>query len=317
MFRKKETTPKVEGAVAKAVNYEVTIADIARRSERRAWMVAFAAITMSLILAGGYFYMLPLKEKVPFLVMADAYTGTATVAQLREDFVNRSITASEAINRSNVAHFIMARESYDASLIGLGDWKTVYTMSSPDVAAAYTALHARTNPNRPFAVYGKSRAIRVKILSITLLGAGDGTPPKTATVRFQRSVYDKKTAGSQLLDSKIATLEFTYKSNLQMDEEDRIQNPLGFQVTNYRVDNDYAASPAMEIEAAQMPAAVAPVQPDAAALAPMQPQMLPGQTPPMTDGIDGVPAAAPSTTQPIAQPPASSPTNQANGVITR
>lgn len=111
MFRKKETTPKIEGAVAKAVNYEVTIADIARRSERRAWMVAFAAIAMSLILAGGYFYMLPLKERVPFLVMADAYTGTATVAQLKEDFVNRSITASEAINRSNVAHFIMARES--------------------------------------------------------------------------------------------------------------------------------------------------------------------------------------------------------------
>lgn len=111
MFRKKESTPKVEGAVAKAVNYEVTIADIARRSERRAWMVAFAAIAMSLILAGGYFYMLPLKEKVPFLVMADAYTGTATVAQLKEDFVNHSITASEAINRSNVAHFIMARES--------------------------------------------------------------------------------------------------------------------------------------------------------------------------------------------------------------
>lgn len=313
MFRKKETTPKVEGAVAKAVNYEVTIADIARRSERRAWMVAFAAITMSLILAGGYFYMLPLKEKVPFLVMADAYTGTATVAQLKEDFVNRSITASEAINRSNVAHFIMARESYDASLIGLGDWKTVYTMSSPDVAAGYTALHARTNPNRPFALYGKSRAIRVRILSITLLGAGEGTPPKTATVRFQRSIYDKKTAGSQPLDSKIATLEFTYKSNLQMDEEDRIENPLGFQVTEYRVDNDYASSPPMPIEAAQMPAAGLPGQP---AMTP--PEMLqPGQAPPMPEGIDAVTTTPPATAQPMAQPPASSPTNQANGVITR
>ena len=76
MFGKnKNVTPQVENAVAKAVNYEVTVADIARRSEKRAWIVAFTAIVMALILAGGYFYFLPLKEKVPYLVMADAYTG--------------------------------------------------------------------------------------------------------------------------------------------------------------------------------------------------------------------------------------------------
>lgn len=97
--------------VARSVNYEITIADIARRSERRAWWVAFGASTMSLILAGGYFYFLPLKEKVPYLVMADAYTGTSTIARLQGDFSKNSITASEAINRSNVAHFILARES--------------------------------------------------------------------------------------------------------------------------------------------------------------------------------------------------------------
>ena len=48
------------------------------------------------------------------------------------------------------------------------------------------------------------------------------------------------------MDSKIATLEFSYKANLKMDEEDRIENPLGFQVTSYRVDNDYATSPPLE-----------------------------------------------------------------------
>ena len=48
--------------------------------------VAWTAIAMSLLLAGGYYYMLPLKERVPFLVMADAYTGTSTVARLADDF---------------------------------------------------------------------------------------------------------------------------------------------------------------------------------------------------------------------------------------
>src|SRR5687768_11832516 len=187
MSGNKSDTPRVQAAVAKAANFENTIADMARRSERRAWMAAWSAIVMSLILAGGYFYMLPLKEKVPYLVMADAYTGTSTVARLQGDFANNSITASEAINRSNVAHFVMARESYDVALMNVRDWTTVYTMSTPEVSSGYTALHPPNNPQSPYQLYGKTRAIRVKILSIVLIGGGKGITPKGATVRFQRS----------------------------------------------------------------------------------------------------------------------------------
>lgn len=103
----------LQESLRKSSSYEVTIADMARRSERRAWRIAAAATLMSLMLGAGYFYFLPLKEKVPYLVMADAYTGTSTVARLRDDFSKSSITASEAINRSNVAHFILAREGGD------------------------------------------------------------------------------------------------------------------------------------------------------------------------------------------------------------
>ena len=232
----------MDRAIARSVDFELTIADLARRSERRAWTVAMAALATALVLLGGYFYLLPLKQKVPYLVMADAYTGTSTVARLSGDFNDNTIAASEAINRSNIAHFILAREAYDYALIRLRDWTTVYTMASPAVAAAYTRLHAARNPDSPYNIYGKARAIRVSILSIQLLGDG-AAAAKGATVRFQRSVYDNATSISQPLDSKIATLAFAYKPNLAMDEKDRIENPLGFQVTSYRVDNDYAAAP--------------------------------------------------------------------------
>jgi type IV secretion system protein VirB8 len=247
MFNKKSATRKVGEAVAKSVNYELTIADLAKRSERRAWWVAFAAIIMALILAGGYFYMLPLKEKVPYLIMADAYTGTSTVTHLTDDALNRRITTSEAINRSNIAHFLLARESYDAAMINLRDWATVLTMSSPDVAAAYRGLYSPSNAASPYKIHGQDKAIRVKILSIVLIGGGPNAIPRGATVRFQRSLYDKQTGTSRPMDNKIATLEFVYKPNLRMDEQYRIENPLGFQVINYRVDNDYATAPPDEI----------------------------------------------------------------------
>lgn len=264
MLARKESSRKVEEAVSRAVNYELSIADIARRSERRAWWVAFSAIGMSLMLAGGYFYMLPLKQKVPYLVMADAYTGTSTVARLTEDLTHRRISTSEAINRSNVAHFVMARESYDLALLNLGDWTTVQTMASPGVKADYTRLYSSLNPESLFKTYGKDKAIRIKLLSIVLIGGGQGRTPSGATVRFQRSVYDKQSGATQPLDSKIATMEFTYKANLEMDDRNRIENPLGFWVTSYRVDNDYATPAPAEVQG--MVGAQAMVQPAASTI---------------------------------------------------
>ena len=242
MFRRKDPSRKgqVDKAVAKAVSYEITVADLARRSERRAWQVAGAAVLMSLALAGGYYYVLPLKEKVPFLVMADAYTGTATVARLSGTLGMARVGRNEAVNRSNVAQYVLARESYDAAVMGLRDWNLVFTMSSSGVAATHRQRYAATNPNNPIAVYGKERAIRVRILSLTPLGVGADGSFKGASVRIQRTLLDKRTGVQRLLDNQIVTLRFTYRGDLALSEHDRVLNPLGFQVTEYRVDTDYA-----------------------------------------------------------------------------
>lgn len=297
-FRKKTESEKIDGAVASAINYEVTVADLARKSVRRAWIVAFTSLLMSLILLGGYFYLLPLKEKVPYLVMADAYTGTATIAQLKDNSTYQSVTAEEAVTRSNVAHFILARESYDASTVGERDWRTVYTMSSKDVAAQYDTLHSRNNPQSPLNLFGTSRAIRIKILSITPIGGAGSEVPRGATVRFQRTLFDKTTGAASPLDSKIATLEFKYNPNLKMDEEDRIENPLGFQVTDYRVDTDYASPPPTEVPINSLPRVMQPYN-----------NMQPGSAP-----FDQVPAPASITDTAIgaSAPNASGQQNQAN-----
>jgi Type IV secretory pathway, component VirB8 len=329
MFGKKPVeSESVNKAVAKAVNYEISIADLARRSERRAWWVAFGAIILCLLLGGGYYYMLPLKEKVPYLVMADAYTGTSTVSVLKDPGAVRSITASEALARSNVARFITARESYDYEMMGLNDWNTVFSMAPSDTAVGneYRALHAPNNPSAPFFVYGKARSIRVNILSISLLG-GNGKPYTGANVRFQRSIYDKKTGQTTLLDNKFAILGFRYNADLVMKEDLRVENPLGFQVTDYRVDNDYAAMPAPPPSTPQQQApAAAPVQQATPGQVPVQ--QVPGQ--PVAPGANGAmpmqqaPAAPGSApvypgAQPVTAPPMpnAAPQNNGNGANVR
>lgn len=259
MFKKKTASPDIDRAVAQGVSFELTLAERARKSERRAWLVAWSAIVMSLILAGGYFLFLPLKEKVPYLVMADPYTGTASVARLSGNFQDRDVTTEEAINKSNVAQFVLARESYDSGLIGQRNWRTTLSMAGPAVSPAYIALHSESNPERPFRLYGGASSVRTRILSIVLIGGGEGVRPTGATVRFQRSLYDKGRGDAQPLDSRIATLEFTYNQDLRLSEEDRLLNPLGFRVTNYRVDDDFAAATVPEREFPAPPPAPAAV----------------------------------------------------------
>jgi type IV secretion system protein VirB8 len=134
-------------------------------------------------------------------------------------------------------------------------------------------MFSSTDPGGWVKQYGSNQSIRVKLLSIQLIGGGPGKTPRGATVRFQRSLFNKSNGGSRPLDNKIATVEFTYKQNLEMDDQNRIENPLGFWVTSYRVDDDYATAPPAEVPesplAAQapVPASVAPAGSTAAAAA--------------------------------------------------
>ncbi len=318
MLRNKAVTPNVENAVSQSINFEVTVADMAKRSEKRAWFVASTAIIMSLILAAGYFYMLPLKKEVPYLVMADANTGTSTVARLTTDTTYNAVTANEAINKSNVAHFVLARESYDYSLIGTGDWNAVHVMATNDVSAGYRALHAPNKEDTPYKLYGNGKAIRVRILSNTLIGDSNksGVPdangvvakgaPSGASVRIQRVLFEKSTGEIQLLDSKIITLEFSYNPNLKMTDEGRVLNPLGFQVTSYRADNDYSEAPPAEYQRAPAPTA----QP-AETLAP-------GAIPPAPayPGTE-IPTGNPVPVTPNPQIPSTNPPSNVNGANNR
>jgi type IV secretion system protein VirB8 len=291
MFRKKKESQQIDNAVTKSVNFEVSVAELARRSEKRAWVVAFFSLVMCLIVLIGAAFMMPLKEKVPYMVLADPYTGTASVAKLRGDYETvERIGTSEALNRANIGTYVMARESYDYEMWNLRDWNQTFAMSAQNVALEYRDYQdPKKNPNAPNALYGTERSLRIKIMSIT--PKVEATPDQpfrgSAAVRFQRSVYNKRTGLTTLLDNKLATMEFTYNPDLVMSDEDLHLNPLGFQVTAYRLDNDFSGSQpvaappenlsAVDPSAQAQPGQGQPVQGQPAQGQPMQGQPMQGQ----------------------------------------
>ena len=223
-----------------ARDFETSLIDQVRRSERRAWHVAMGAGAMSLLLAGGYALVMPLKEQVPYLVLADPYRGTSSVARLEAG--DTPLSASEAINKSNVAHFVIARESYDWELMNRRDRRVVHAMATGSALKEYQTLYTPSHPDNPDTLYGRNASLRVKILSTVLTwgdAARDGGSVRTpiaASVRFERWLFDKSSGQARLLDTRLATMMVSYDPHLQMNEEGRIENPLGFRVHSYRVD---------------------------------------------------------------------------------
>jgi type IV secretion system protein VirB8 len=211
--------------IERSIDFEVTTRQMVNKSERKAWIIAACSCLLSIFLVIGYLFLLPLKEKVPYMVMADPYTGTSTLSKLTENFQNPDMTKNEAINKSNVSHYIISRESYDYDIVAKRDWVAVHSMSGPNVIKGYQDLYGELNALNPDKVYGRDRALRVKIKTIVLL-APDNTGNYTgATVRFDRLTLNKKTETIELAESFIATVSYDYKSNLKMPEDYRVEDP--------------------------------------------------------------------------------------------
>ena len=232
--------------VARSIDFEVTRELAARLSERRAWIVATCSILLATILAIGYFFVMPLKEKVPYMVIVDPYAGNSVVARLSDNFDNMTITSNEAINKANISNFITAYESYDWDLWSKRDGLIVYAMAQGDVLKAYGDLYSSKTLS-PDVVYGRKKTRRVRIKSLVLTGKDQNGVPTGATVRFERLIIDKGFDTPMSAETLVATLEFEYKSNLKMQEEMRIQNPLGFRVKAYRVDPDSSSSQSRDL----------------------------------------------------------------------
>ena len=226
-------------AIEAAVNYEVSLLDLQVRSERRAWRIAIVSTALLAATLVGLVMLLPLKRSEPFVVLANTNTGVATVARLA-DRLPLSASASEAVDRANLASFIRARESYDSGTLGDRDWNQVFAMADDDVASAYRAVHAPTNPSQPFRVYGISQAVRPRISTLQI-AAEPINGYRKATLRFARQVVDKHSGTARDADHWIAEIEYRYRPDLPMDDRDRLLNPLGFRVRSYRVDRDFTA----------------------------------------------------------------------------
>ena len=137
-------------------------------------------------------------------------------------------TYNEAITQANLRQFVVARESY-VQVEREINFRTVVVMSSPAEQQRFAGWYRGGNPQSPQNIYGETGIARVVMRSMTFLAE------KTAQVRFVRTV--SRAGQPDEVRRWLATITFRYVQSA-MTLADRQINPLGFEVQEYRLDQE-------------------------------------------------------------------------------
>lgn len=194
------------------------------RSVRLAWIAAGVAAAIALVEAFALVALIPLKREVPYTLMVDRETG---YVQALRPLEGETLTADAALTRSFLVQYVIARESFDADSLA-EDYRKVGLWSAGEAREQYLSAMRANNPLSPVASLPRRATIDVEVRSVSSLSAN------TAMVRFS-TVRTDPGARPQVAQHWAAVVTFQY-SRAEMTAEDRLTNPLGFQVTRYRRD---------------------------------------------------------------------------------
>lgn len=198
-------------------------------SRNRWFLIGVIALILTGIEGLALVFLTPLKTVEPYVLQVDNKSGITTVLKpLRENQEN-VLTEEEAVTKSFIVKYVIARETYDPQDLNR-NYDLVRLMSSGDEAGKFNESVANGNPQSPVERYKTNTARTVKISSVSFLDQ----KKKTAQVRFMTT---EVTRNETKEDYWVAILTFRY-INAPMDENDRLNNPLGFQVISYRVDQE-------------------------------------------------------------------------------
>lgn len=229
---------------AAAASWAADISGALRASRRTAWIVAGVATGVAALEALALAALTPLKSVVPYTILVDRQTGyVETVQALKPGLLSQD----SAVTQAFLVQYVLARETFDATDLR-ENYRKVALWSVNDVRSQYQAFMERSNPASPVNLYPATTILSVTIKSVSLL------TPTTALIRFDTMRRDAgATTGEQR--AYTAAVAFRY-TGAPLRMEDRFVNPLGFQVTRYRRDEERAAT---------APVVVAPVVPLAGA----------------------------------------------------
>lgn len=216
-----------------------------KKSARRAWAAFWAMTCVVIVQAIAISTMMPLKTIENSIVRINDTTGeTEVISNLK----NMDEATEQVMSRYWLAKYINPREGYH--------WNTreddrlqVGMLSDGAIQQQYADYtNPKVNPYAPIKIYGETTEVDIKVNpAITYLNGKGGVKPEkgekdqfgetvyTALVRYTATV--KKEGETPATTHWAATISFVYRKE-PIKVDDRLINPVGFQVISYRKDQE-------------------------------------------------------------------------------
>ncbi|WP_300178610.1 virB8 family protein [uncultured Aliivibrio sp.] len=206
-----------------ALDFEASKSLMIANSEHRAWSITKGACALTVLSWVALVLLMPLKTEVPYVAMVNEVTG---YTQLLTTLSEETISKQDALDAFWVGNYVRNREVYDWYTIQ-DSYDSTLLMSSPDVGRDYANIFE--GDDALDSVWGKRFKAQVRLLSKPII------KNNIATVRFEKTLSSVEESRKGQSTTWIATLGFKYKADAQSDEQ-RLKNPLGFEVVSYRLD---------------------------------------------------------------------------------
>ncbi|WP_168463797.1 VirB8 family type IV secretion system protein [Wolbachia endosymbiont of Ctenocephalides felis wCfeT] len=187
-------------------------------------LILLATISISIL---AIFKISTSSTVEPFVIEIEKKSG---IVQLVDPVTVKQYSADEVLNNHFISEYIKAREVFDPYHYNYNYYTKVRLFSSSNVYNEFRSYIRSQNMDDLFNLYSDFIKTEFKIRSIQKLGSD------IFQVRF--TVEFTKKDGTSTKKNKIVLMSYRYAS-LEMDDQQRYVNPLGFQVISYRVDDEY------------------------------------------------------------------------------
>lgn len=200
-------------------------------------LLSLLVVIVSVIIVGNISSTFKIQ---PFVIEVEDKTGITNIVNPLED---RVVTTNQTLNKYFITKYIKARETYAYESWTYNYLTVVRLLSTPGVYFPFRRF-VNVDPNSPLALYGNQTSTSIAFRSLQFFpptpdNKGKMSDPQ-AVVRF--TIYADKGFLRGAVDNKInkiVTLTYKYQQT-EMNDDDRMVNPLGFYITSYlaTIEND-------------------------------------------------------------------------------
>lgn len=187
------------------------------------FLLLIILLCLSIAAVGAVTFVINTKKFDPFVIQIDDTTG---VAKIVNPLSSNVLSGNEAIAQYFIKRYVIARETYNPVDFDTEAKRIVRLLSTNAIYTEYRNYikNEEVDPRIKYAL---------KNTTFLLVKSWSKLSDTKYILRFSIN----ETSGAKKVFNRIAIAEFKYVP-MELSETDRDINPVGFQITGYRVDDD-------------------------------------------------------------------------------